>query len=133
MSCPTRTPTTRPKRSTKPSNISREHHHQPDTHEKARLVSDAIKEWEHEEVEIRHEAGTAAEFDLHHEKAEAHDLGFWFLAGGELYLRGALTVCPCRPGCPAGFQAFALQLAGDPSTTGSISSSAVLPGPRRSA
>ncbi|MBL8405159.1 MAG: hypothetical protein JNL16_11510 [Dechloromonas sp.] len=28
-----------------------EHHHQPDPHEKARLVSDTIKEWEHEEVE----------------------------------------------------------------------------------
>lgn len=28
-----------------------EHHHQPDPHEKARLVSNTIKEWEHEEVE----------------------------------------------------------------------------------
>ena len=36
--------------------FAEEHHHQPDTHEKARLVSDAIKEWEHEEVDIRHEA-----------------------------------------------------------------------------
>jgi hypothetical protein len=36
------------------------HHHQPDTHEKARLVSDTIKEWEHEEVEVRHEAHPAA-------------------------------------------------------------------------
>ena len=40
--------------------FAEEHHHQPDTHEKARLVSDAIKEWEHEEVDIRHAAGTAA-------------------------------------------------------------------------
>ncbi len=31
-----------------------EHHHVPDTHEKARLVSDTIKEWEHEEVEAMH-------------------------------------------------------------------------------
>lgn len=31
-----------------------EHHHQPDPHEKARLVSDTIKEWEHEEVEAMH-------------------------------------------------------------------------------
>jgi hypothetical protein len=33
------------------------HHHQPDAHEKARLVSDTIKEWEHEQVEEMH-AGT---------------------------------------------------------------------------
>jgi hypothetical protein len=32
------------------------HHHQPDAHEKARLVSDTIKEWEHEEVEASHSA-----------------------------------------------------------------------------
>lgn len=31
------------------------HHHQPDVHEKARLVSETIKEWEHEEVAIQHE------------------------------------------------------------------------------
>ena len=37
-----------------------EHHHAPDTHEKARLVSDTIKEWEHEEVEAMHEAESAA-------------------------------------------------------------------------
>jgi len=36
------------------------HHHQPDTHEKARLVSDTIKEWEHEEVEALHSADAAA-------------------------------------------------------------------------
>lgn len=36
------------------------HHHIPDTHEKARLVSDAIKEWEHEEVEVMHAADNAA-------------------------------------------------------------------------
>ncbi|MBU1363313.1 MAG: hypothetical protein KKE51_05755 [Gammaproteobacteria bacterium] len=35
------------------------HHHQPDAHEKARLVSDTIKEWEHEEVEALH-SGDAA-------------------------------------------------------------------------
>ena len=40
--------------------FAEEHHHQPDAHEKARLVSDAIKEWEHEEVEIMHEGGKAA-------------------------------------------------------------------------
>jgi len=31
-----------------------EHHHAPDVHEKARLLSDAIKEWEHEQVEAMH-------------------------------------------------------------------------------
>ena len=31
-----------------------EHHHVPDTHEKARLVSDTIKEREHEQVEVMH-------------------------------------------------------------------------------
>jgi hypothetical protein len=36
------------------------HHHQPDTHEKARLVSDTIKDWEHEEVEAQHSADAAA-------------------------------------------------------------------------
>ena len=30
------------------------HHHAPDTHEKARLISDAVAQWEHEEVEILH-------------------------------------------------------------------------------
>ena len=37
-----------------------EHHHVPDTHEKARLVSDTIKEWEHEEVEEMHATDAAA-------------------------------------------------------------------------
>ena len=37
-----------------------EHHHQPDAHEKARLVSDTIKEWEHEQVEEMHAADKAA-------------------------------------------------------------------------
>ncbi|MBT9520452.1 MAG: hypothetical protein IV101_06120 [Dechloromonas sp.] len=36
------------------------HHHQPDAHEKARLVSDTIKEWEHEEVEALHSGDIAA-------------------------------------------------------------------------
>ena len=36
------------------------HHHQPDAHEKARLVSDTIKEWEHEQVEEMHAADNAA-------------------------------------------------------------------------
>lgn len=36
------------------------HHHQPDAHEKARLVSDTIKEWEHEEVEALHSGDAAA-------------------------------------------------------------------------
>ncbi|MDE2439829.1 MAG: hypothetical protein KGP14_02300 [Betaproteobacteria bacterium] len=40
--------------------FTEQHHHQPDTHEKARLVSDTIKEWEHEEVEIMHVADKAA-------------------------------------------------------------------------
>lgn len=35
-------------------------HHQPDPHEKARLVSDTIKEWEHEQVEEMHSADQAA-------------------------------------------------------------------------
>ncbi len=30
------------------------HAHQPNTHEKARIVSDAVKQWEHEEVELLH-------------------------------------------------------------------------------
>ena len=37
-----------------------EHHHVPDTHEKARLVSDTIKEWEHEQVEVMHSPVAAA-------------------------------------------------------------------------
>ena len=37
-----------------------EQHHQPDAHEKARLVSDTIKEWEHEQVEEMHAADKAA-------------------------------------------------------------------------
>ena len=36
------------------------HHHSPDAHEKARLVSDTVKQWEHEEVDIRHTAKTTA-------------------------------------------------------------------------
>ena len=36
------------------------HHHRPDAHEKARLVSDTIKEWEHEEVEEMHHTQDAA-------------------------------------------------------------------------
>ena len=36
------------------------HHHLPDAHEKARLVSDTIKEWEHEEVKVMHEKPAAA-------------------------------------------------------------------------
>ena len=36
------------------------HHHQPDAHEKARLVSYTIKEWEHEEVEALHSGDMAA-------------------------------------------------------------------------
>ncbi len=35
-------------------------HHQPDAHEKARLVSDTIKEWEHAEVDALHAGDTAA-------------------------------------------------------------------------
>jgi hypothetical protein len=30
--------------------------HAPDAHEKARLISDTVKQWEHEEVEILHAA-----------------------------------------------------------------------------
>jgi hypothetical protein len=37
-----------------------EHHHTPDPHEKARLISDTIKEWEHEHVEAMHSADSAA-------------------------------------------------------------------------
>lgn len=37
-----------------------EHHHVPTTHEKARLVSDTIKEWEHEEVETMHATDSVA-------------------------------------------------------------------------
>ena len=36
------------------------HHHTPDTHEKARLVSDTVKQWEHEEVEILHSEESSA-------------------------------------------------------------------------
>jgi hypothetical protein len=32
------------------------HSHIPDAHEKARLISDTVKQWEHEEVEILHAA-----------------------------------------------------------------------------
>lgn len=36
------------------------HHHVPDTHEKARLVSNTVKQWEHEEVAIHHPTTAAA-------------------------------------------------------------------------
>ena len=36
------------------------HDHLPDPHEKARVLSDAIKEWEHEEVEAMHASETPA-------------------------------------------------------------------------
>ena len=32
------------------------HQHAPDTHEKARLISEVVAQWEHEEVEILHAA-----------------------------------------------------------------------------
>lgn len=32
------------------------YHHSPDPHEKARLISDTVSKWEHEEVEILHVA-----------------------------------------------------------------------------
>lgn len=31
------------------------HDHAPDPHEKARLISNVVTQWEHEEVDIRHE------------------------------------------------------------------------------
>ena len=31
-----------------------EHHHAPGSHEKARILSNTIKEWEHEHVEVTH-------------------------------------------------------------------------------
>ena len=34
--------------------FEREHPHAPDTHEKARLLSETVKEWEHEEVAATH-------------------------------------------------------------------------------
>jgi len=34
------------------------HHHAPDAHEKARLVSDTVAQWEKEEVALRHEGHT---------------------------------------------------------------------------
>ena len=34
--------------------FEREHHHAPDAHEKARLLSETVKEWEHEEVAATH-------------------------------------------------------------------------------
>lgn len=37
-----------------------EHHHAPTAHEKAHLVSDTIKEWEHEEVEAMHATDSVA-------------------------------------------------------------------------
>ena len=36
------------------------HQHAPDTHEKARLLSDAIKEWEHEHIAAMHPEDSAA-------------------------------------------------------------------------
>ena len=30
------------------------HHHAPEIHDKARIISSAITQWEHEEVELRH-------------------------------------------------------------------------------
>lgn len=30
------------------------HHHAPEVHDKARIISNAITRWEHEEVELRH-------------------------------------------------------------------------------
>lgn len=36
------------------------HHHAPDCHEKARLISDTVTEWEKEEVAIRHGLQEAA-------------------------------------------------------------------------
>jgi hypothetical protein len=38
-----------------------EHHHAPNAHEKARVISDAIKEWEHETVEAMHAADVVAQ------------------------------------------------------------------------
>jgi len=36
-----------------------EHHHAPDAHEKARLLSDTVKEWEQEELAATHPSATA--------------------------------------------------------------------------
>lgn len=30
------------------------HHHAPEVHEKARIISNTITQWEHEEVELHH-------------------------------------------------------------------------------
>lgn len=35
------------------------HHHSPEIHEKARIISNAITQWEHEEVDLRHPAPEA--------------------------------------------------------------------------
>ena len=40
--------------------FEREHHHAPDAHEKARLLSATVAEWEHEEVAASHPAGAQA-------------------------------------------------------------------------
>ena len=40
--------------------FAEEHHHHPDAHEKLRVVSDAIKTWEHEEVEAMHAGDESA-------------------------------------------------------------------------
>lgn len=40
--------------------FEREHHHAPDAHEKARLLSETVKEWEHEEVAATHPGTTLA-------------------------------------------------------------------------
>jgi hypothetical protein len=37
-----------------------EHQHAPDAHEKARLLSDTVKEWEQEELAATHPSATAA-------------------------------------------------------------------------
>lgn len=36
-----------------------EHRHAPDSHEKARLISDTIKDWAHDEVVATHSAESA--------------------------------------------------------------------------
>ncbi len=41
-------------------NFETEHHHAPDAHEKARLLSATVAEWEHEEVAATHPAAAKA-------------------------------------------------------------------------
>lgn len=36
------------------------HHHAPDVHQKARIISDTISQWVHEEVELRHPGGASS-------------------------------------------------------------------------